>query len=126
MFLYKLFMGEAPDEDEDIRRNLGFVLSTKRGCGYFLDSFGLSDVAFRTPEEAVTNLSRELEENIRLFEPRVHLVKINEVYDDEGRRVRLVAILSRRSSSQQLELVVDLETRSFDVRPKAPDSQDPE
>ncbi|HLV66101.1 MAG TPA: GPW/gp25 family protein [Polyangiaceae bacterium] len=126
MFLYKHFMGEAPDEDEDIRRNLGFVLSTKRGCGYFLDSFGLSDVAFRTPEEAVTNLSRELEENIRLFEPRVHLVKINEVYDDEGRRVRLVAILSRRSSSQQLELVVDLETRSFDVRPKAPDSQDPE
>jgi len=126
MFLYKHFMGEAPDEDEDIRRNLGFVLSTKRGCGYFLDSFGLSDVAFRTPEEAVTNLSRELEENIRLFEPRVHLVKINEVYDDEGRRVRLVAILSRRSSSQQLELVVDLETRSFDVRPKTPDSQDPE
>src|SRR5690606_92917 len=126
MFLYKHFMGEAPDEDEDIRRNLGFVLSTKRGCGYFLDSFGLSDVAFRTPEEAVTNLSRELEANIRLFEPRVHLVNINEVYDDEGRRVRLVAILSRRSSSQQLELVVDLETRSFDVRPKAPDSQDPE
>nr|PZN19149.1 MAG: hypothetical protein DIU78_21555 [Pseudomonadota bacterium] len=124
MFLYKHFMGARPDEDEDIRRNLGFVLSTKRGCGYFLDSFGLSDMAFRTPEEAVTRLSQELEENIRLYEPRVRLVKINEVYDDDGRRVRLVAILARRASTQELELVIDLENRTFDLRPKGPEEPD--
>ena len=117
MFLYKHFMGTTVDEEEDIRRNLGFVLSTKRGCGYFLETFGLSDVAFRTPEEAVTLLTREIEENVRLYEPRVELVKVNEVYDDDGKRVRLVVLLRRRSSKEVLRLVVDLERGSFDVLP---------
>jgi phage baseplate assembly protein W len=120
MFLYKHFMRAPEDETEDIRRNLGFILSTKRGCGYFLDSFGLSDVAFRTPEEAVTQLSLELEENIRLYEPRVVLVRLNEIYDDDGRRVRLVAILRRRSTQEVLHLTFDLEKRKFDVQPAVP------
>jgi predicted component of type VI protein secretion system len=119
MFLYKHFMRAPEDETEDIRRNLGFILSTKRGCGYFLESFGLSDVAFRTPEKAVTQLSQELEENIRLYEPRVVLVRLNEVYDDDG-RVRLVATLRRRSTQEVLHLTFDLEKRKFDVQPARP------
>jgi phage baseplate assembly protein W len=115
MFLTKHFLGIKSDEADDIRRNLGFVLSTKRGSGYFLQNFGLSDVAFRTPEEAVTKLTEELEENIRLYEPRVALVKVNEVYDDDGRRVRLVAVLRRRESRELLKLVVNLESRTFDI-----------
>ncbi|HET9953270.1 MAG TPA: GPW/gp25 family protein [Polyangiaceae bacterium] len=114
MFLSKHFLGLPPNEEEDIRRNLDNVLSTKRGAGYFLSNFGLSDVAFRTPEEAVTALSRELEENIRLFEPRVELLKINEVYDDDGRRVRLVAVLRRRGTGATLRLLVNLADGSFD------------
>ncbi|HEX2734294.1 MAG TPA: GPW/gp25 family protein [Polyangiaceae bacterium] len=113
MFLSKHFLGTAENEIEDIQRNLGFVLSTKRGCGYFLESFGLSEMTFRTPEEAVTQLTRELEENIRLFEPRVELTKIDEEYEDDGKRVRLVATLRQRGTREALRLVIDLEKKSF-------------
>ncbi len=113
MFLSKHFLGAPDDEMQDIRRNLGFVLSTKRGCGYFIERFGLSEMTFRTPEEAVTQLTAELEENIRLFEPRVVLVKIDEEYEDDGKRVRLVATLRRRTASDAVRLVFDLENKSF-------------
>jgi phage baseplate assembly protein W len=113
MFLSKHFLGAKVDELEDIQRNLGFVLSTKRGCGHFIDRFGLSEMTFRTPEEAITQLTAELEENIRRFEPRVTLVKVDEEYDDDGKRVRLVAILRRRDARDGMRLVFDLGNKSF-------------
>ncbi len=113
MFLYKHFMNTADDEDGDIRRNIELVLSTKRGCGYFLDSFGLSDTAFRTPEEAVVTLSREIEENIRLYEPRVELARIKEVYDDDGQKVRLEVVLTKRSGGRSLRIAVNLKNREI-------------
>jgi phage baseplate assembly protein W len=113
MFLAKHFLGVKPDETEDIQRNLGFVLSAKRGCGYFVPSFGLSEMTFRTPEEAVTKLTEEIKQNISLFEPRVELVKVDEVYDDDGQQVRLVAVLRPRASDTVLRLVVDLQDKSF-------------
>lgn len=121
MFLYKHFVDpSATGEEEDILRNLGFVLSTKRGSGYFLPSFGLSDVTFRTPEEAVTQLTQEIEENVRLYEPRVELVKVHEVYDDDGRKVRLVVALRRRDTKKPLQLVVDIEKGTFEFQASTP------
>lgn len=120
MLLSRLFLGVKPNEDEDIRRNLGYVLSAKRGCGYFIPEFGLSDVVFRTTEEAVTITVAELRENIRLFEPRVEVAKINEIYDDDGRCVRLEVLLRRRTAATVLRLVVDLDKRTFDVRSDGP------
>lgn len=119
MFLAKHFLGAGADELEDIQRNLGFVLSSKRGCGYFLTSFGLSEMTFRTPEEAVVRLSAEIEENIRLYEPRVALVKINEVYDDDG-RVKLVIRLRLRSKDETLRLVVDAKNATFTFETDVP------
>ena len=117
MFLYKHFVsGQEDSEIEDIVRNLNFVLKTKRGTGYFLESFGLSDVGFRTPEEMITTLTAELTENIRLYEPRVELVDIDEEHDDEGHRVRLVVNLRMRSAADILQIVVDLKRNVFDVR----------
>ncbi len=55
MFLYKNFIdGKDISEVDDIVRNLGHVLRTKRGAGYFLSNFGLSDAGYRTPEEMIT------------------------------------------------------------------------
>ncbi|HTN84096.1 MAG TPA: GPW/gp25 family protein [Sorangium sp.] len=121
MFLYKHFVGGAgTSETEDVERNLRFVLGTKRGAGYFLRSFGLTDVGYRTQEEMVVNLSAEIEENIRLYEPRVELLGIDEAYDDQGGRARLEVKLRLRETEERLELVVDLATRTFDFRlPKA-------
>ena len=123
MFLYKHFVhGPKTSELDDIVRNVNFVLNTKRGYGYFLENFGLSDIGFRTTEEMVTLMSREIEENLRLYEPRVEVGAIDEVYE-EGKRPRLVVNLRLRGRAEKLELVVDLGSRSFDihaVEPKEP------
>jgi len=116
MFLYKHFVpGSSTSELDDIIRNLGFILVTKRGFGYFLESFGLTDAGFRTMEEMVTTMTRELEENIRLYEPRVQLVDIDEEYVDD--RARLLVNLRMRDSSEKLKLTVNLADRTFDIRP---------
>jgi phage baseplate assembly protein W len=124
MFLHKHFLGaddrdndrdndrenegEDKGEDADIRRNLDHVLSTKRGCSYFQDDFGLSDVAFRTAEEVVETLTREIKENIEVYEPRVKVVRIKEIYDDDGLKVRLEVVLVKRSNGRTLQMAVDL------------------
>lgn len=116
MFLYKHFVG-GPDvsEIDDIGRNLGFILSTKRGCSYFLDSFGLTDTGFRTMAEMVTTLTREIEENVRLYEQRVELTGIDERYTDG--RARLIVHLRVREGQEKLTLTVNLADRTFDIRP---------
>ena len=120
MFLYKHFVpGADTTELADVIRNLNNILTTKRGYGYFLDSFGLTDAAFRTTEEMVLVLSRELRENIRLYEPRVELIDIDEEYSD-GERPRLVVKLQLRDAKTKLRLVVNLADKSFDILPVAP------
>ncbi len=122
MFLYKHFVGgPAMSESDDVMRNLRVVLGTKRGAGYFLRSFGLTDVGYRTQEEMVVTLTAEIEENIRLYEPRVELLDIDEVYDDNGGRARLEVKLRLRGTEERLELVVDLATKTFDFRAAAKD-----
>jgi phage baseplate assembly protein W len=121
MFLSKHFLGAPVDELEDIERNLGFVLSSKRACGYFLPNFGLSEMTFRTPEEAVLRVSAEIEENIRLYEPRVVLVKISEIYDDDG-HVKLVVRLRLRAKNEALRLVIDPKSGSFSFESDEPTS----
>lgn len=119
MFLYKHFVGGSEtSEIDDIVRNLNFVLKTKRGCGYFIETFGLSDVGYRTPAEMVTALTAELEENIRQFEPRVELTGVDEEHDDDGHRARLVVSLRLRSADEKLKLVLNLRTNSFEIVPE--------
>ena len=126
MFLYKHFVGgDKLSELDDVVRNLSNVLHTRRGIGYFLRDFGLSEVGFRTPEQMVTTLTAELRQNIRLYEPRVELIDIDEAYDDEGQRARLVVQLRLRGASEKLQIVIDLRRNSIDVvatpaRPPAP------
>lgn len=118
MFLYKHFVGgNKLGELDDVIRNLNNVLRSKRGTGYFLDHFGLSEVGFRTPEEMVTTLSAELRENIRLFEPRVELINIDEDYDDDGGRSRLVVKLRLRGAKERLRIVFDLQKNTLDIEP---------
>lgn len=121
MFLYKHFVpGAKLDLLEDIRRNLTHVLGSKRSTGYFRRDFGLSEVGFRTPEEMVTILTQEIRENIRLYEQRVEVVDIDEEYDDDGNRVRLVVQLRLRGAKERLRLIVDLQANVLDVQPVEP------
>lgn len=125
MFLYKHFLSTPDeantDETEDILRNLGYILSSKRGCSHFRPLFGLSDVAFRTPEEAVTQISQEVLENVRLYEPRVRLIRVDEQYDDDGRRASLIVVLRPWSDEPDIHLRVDLQNGSVGLN-RAPET----
>lgn len=103
MFLRKHFLGDKEvSEIEDIIDNLNNVLKTKRGSGYFLQSFGLSDTGYRTSEEMITALTAEIAENVRLYEPRVELIDVDDEYDDEGERARLVLHMKLRERDEEI------------------------
>lgn len=116
MFLYRTFLnGQNTSEVDDIVRNLSNVLGTKRGTGYFLDNFGTSDIGFRTPEEMIVAVTAEIRENVRLWEPRVEIVDVDEDWDEAGRRTTLSVRMRLRESDAKIHVVVDLAKRTFDV-----------
>lgn len=120
MFLRKHFLdGVELSLLEDVMQNLNWIFGTRRGSGYFLEDFGVSDVGFRTPAEMVVSMTNEIRQTIRLYEPRVEVVNVDEDWDDANNQPKLVVRLRLRERSEKLEVVVDLAKRSFDVRPVA-------
>lgn len=120
MFLRKHFLDRAQLTPlEDIMQNLRWIFSTRRGSGYFLDDFGVSDTGFRTPAEMVVATSNEIRHNIRMYEPRVEVIDIDEDWDDVTNQPKLNVRLRLRDRSEKLNVVVDLAKRSFDVQPVA-------
>jgi phage baseplate assembly protein W len=102
---------------EDIMQNLRWIFSTRRGSGYFLDDFGVSDVGFRTPAEMVVATSDEIRQNIRMYEPRVEILEIDEDWDDITNQPKLIIRLRLRDQKEKLRLTVDIAKRTFDVQP---------
>lgn len=120
MFLRKHFLdGVELSPLEDVMQNLNWIFSTRRGSGYFLEDFGVSDVGFRTPSEMVVSMTEEIRQTIRLYEPRVEVIDIDEDWDELTNQPKLILRLRLRNQSDKLEVVVDLAKRSFDVRPLA-------
>jgi phage baseplate assembly protein W len=118
MFLRKHFLGgEQLSVLEDVMENLRWIFSTRRGSGYFLEDFGVSDAGFRTPAEMVGSTIDEIRQNIRLYEPRVEVIDVDEDWDDAGKQSKLIVRLRLREAKEKLEIVVDTAQRSFDVRP---------
>jgi phage baseplate assembly protein W len=117
MFLRKHFLGgESLSVLEDVMENLRWIFGTRRGSGYFLDDFGVSDAGFRTPAEMVVSTIDEIRQNIRLYEPRVEVIDVDEDWDEAGKQSKLVVRLRLRDAKEKLEIVVDTAQRSFDVR----------
>ena len=106
MFLRRKFLGQRRyTELEDIRDNLEAVLSSKRGSSFFLPTFGVTETGYRTPEEMITQLGREIEENIKLYEPRLRVLEIDEVYGDDG-AVRLEVVCALKRGSDRIKIVM--------------------
>jgi len=62
--------------------NLNNILGTKRGYGFFLEKFGLSDYKhISSHDDIVVLISSEIKETIELFEPRVKVKKIINIPD---------------------------------------------
>lgn len=117
MFLRKHFLDRATLTPlEDIMENLRWIFSTRRGSGYFLDDFGVSDVGFRTPAEMVVATTQEIRHNIRVYEPRVEVIDIDEDWDEVANQPKLIVRLRLRDQKERLNIVVDVAKRSFDVQ----------
>src|SRR4051812_45368420 len=107
MFLHKHFLPKsAGTELDDIVRNIGFLLRSKQGCGSFLQGFGISETGYRTPEEMITVLSREIRESLAQYEPRIEITEIEEVYGDDG-RVSLKVHCRVRGTNQPFGIALD-------------------
>jgi len=118
LFLRKHFLDRATLSPlDDIMENLRWIFSTRRGSGYFLEDFGVSDVGFRTPAEMVVATTNEIRHNIRVYEPRVEVIDVDEDWDDVTNQPKLIVRLRLRDQKEKLNLVVDLANRSFDVQP---------
>ncbi|MEY4579534.1 MAG: hypothetical protein RL701_4237, partial [Pseudomonadota bacterium] len=81
------------------------VLRSKRGSSYFLETFGMTETGYRTPEEMIAGLTREIEENIRLYEPRLELIEIDETYDDNG-VARLAVVCALKQTHERIKIVL--------------------
>lgn len=114
-FLHRKFGGGGPETElEDVMRNLRYVLGSKRGSGSFLPKFGLTETGFRTPDEMVVALSREIRETVGLYEPRVEIDDIDELYEKDG-SVKLEVRCRVLDSAERLAILLDPKRQSLDV-----------
>jgi hypothetical protein len=124
MFLYKHFVDPTlTNEAEDIVRNLRHVLGSRRGTGYFVDSFGLSGSGYRQGDELFVRLMDEVAENIQRNEPRVEVVgKIKEVHDDDATGARIIATMRCISTGEIVRMTVHVTHREFEFEILPPDA----
>jgi len=124
MFLYKHFIDPTiSDETEDVVRNLGHIFAARRGTGYFIPSFGLTGPGRRKGDEMLVLLMQEIEENIRLYEPRVELVgKIKEFHDNKAKSAKLVTTMRCLGSQEIVRMTANVSTQKVDFEILPPDA----
>lgn len=107
MFLHRVFLGEREiSETEDVRRNILYILRTKRGVGYFLDDFGLTETGYHTAEEMFSIISAEIQETLERYEPRIVIQKIDEAHGPSRRPILRVRY-SMKSTGEVLVVITD-------------------
>lgn len=106
MFLRRKFLGGTQrDELDAIRDNLHHVLSARRGTGFFLPTFGVTESGCRTPAETIERLSAEIRENLALYEPRLCVQEIQDHFNEDG-SVRISVHCRVTSSDQRVQIVM--------------------
>lgn len=124
MFLYKKFVNkDAGTELDDIRRNLGYLLRTKRGCGTFQEAFGINETGYRTPADMVENLSNEIRETVERYEPRIEIIEIDEEHESGG-SVTLAVHCRVRSTDERLQIMLNTSQKLVDIGGSQRDSDE--
>ena len=111
MVLFKKFLqhqeGFRSDQELlDIVSNLRNILNTRRGYGSFLRDFGVDDMnEYYSRDQIALAVIREVQESVEKYEPRVQLLKISRIEDDDPQRLsfRIECRLSDTTQSIQLE-----------------------
>jgi len=97
--------------------NLNNILNTRKGYGSFLHDFGIRDMnEFISRDHIALAVMKEVEENIRKYEPRVELVKITRVDDDNPLRLSFRIECRLRDTSQSIHMVFDSVRSSVSLR----------
>lgn len=112
-FLYRKFLGGEETLLEDIMRNLGYLFSTTRGTSVYMPAFGLSSTGFRTNEEMINTYRKEILECVRLYEPRIEVVELEEEYDENSSRPKLILHFRIQGESEIRTTHVDPHQKSF-------------
>lgn len=100
--------GRDPGELASIIANLNYVLNTKKGFGSWLPRFGIGDYnAYQARDKIVKTLMAEIEENVRLYEPRVALEKIDEVKADSPFRMRFEVQCKFTGTQRPIYIILD-------------------
>jgi predicted component of type VI protein secretion system len=96
---------------------LNNILGTKRGYGFFLEKFGLSDYKHISSHEYVVDLlSSEIKENIELFEPRVKVKKIINTTDISLTLLSFQLDFEVAKHSYSYKVYLDSVSKSFQVQ----------
>jgi len=117
MALLKKISAGDEDEIQSIVDNLNNLLNTKRGWGFFLKDFGISDYNHLHSRDNIAELAiREVSENIERFEPRVKLVKIVDLENDEQFRLSFRIDCMIRENARSLVLFMDPVLERYEVK----------
>jgi type VI secretion system lysozyme-like protein len=104
------------DEVSSIIDNLHIILNTKRGYGFFLQNFGLSDYHhLHSGDDIAKMVVREISENIALFEPRLTLVNVKAIKDSNVARLSFRIDCQIRESAYSLKLFLDPIRKRYQV-----------
>lgn len=96
------------DEIESIIENLNNILTTRRGYGFFLHDFGVSDHHHLSScNDIATIIIAEVKENIESFEPRIEVVEMKVVDGDNIGRLCFTIDCMVRDNEQPLKLFLD-------------------
>ena len=118
MFLYRNFMKQESSGDPlitDIMRNLQWIFDTKRGCGYFIPEFGLTQGGFRTKADIIEAYTDEIKEIIDLFEPRLKFLELGDDYDPETGRIKLEIECKFADSGEPFTIRLDPQTNQLNI-----------
>jgi len=121
MALLRKFMNHAGSRNEDpelnsIISNLNNILNTRKGYGSILKDFGIRDMnEFLSREHIALAVIEEVKTNIARYEPRVELVEITRVDDNNPLRLSFQIKCLLRETSQSLHMVFDTVYSSVDL-----------
>lgn len=121
MAFFRKFVRHSELQSEDpemtgIVANLNNILNTRKGYGSMLRDFGIRDMnEFISREHIALAVIDEVRANIEKYEPRVELVEITRVVDDNPLRLSFQIECRLRDTSQSLHMVFDTACSSIDL-----------
>ncbi|MCE5335610.1 MAG: type VI secretion system baseplate subunit TssE [Desulfobacteraceae bacterium] len=115
-FMRQSGLRKEEQELNSVITNLNNILNTRKGYGSILKDFGIRDMnEFISREHIAIAVMEEVKANIDRYEPRVELVQIKRVDDQNPLRLSFQIECMLRETSQSLHMVFDTVYSSIDL-----------